>query len=885
MPSWKIDKKKQFVNPYQFVPVDFEETPNRESSSNEELVTGYIDCTLYPVGDIFIPNTSNDKVFGGKTTIDGGYHQEYDFYSYDDLSDKVNPEPPLQPIIPASSIRGVIRSMYESLTNSCLSVLSDKPLSSRGIPYRHKEVQKQPGLIKKENGEYVLYQAERYALRIENYDNDSVNTNNQRYTIQSHCNQQNSCIKKLKVDDKNSRETKYYENGEVVSFKSKNKNNRIVSIADKNYFQDEGYIYLGEMISGKKHESVFKPLKKEDKAKPELVAESLNKYKVALTDYYRNEGINKSLQPLNKTEELMAVDQDNQAIHYGYADLNPEKFNWHDDSKAYPIWYEIIGDKLYFSPAMFGRNMYFNTERKLFGEYQPCTDSSCLCPACKIFGFVSETGSDQAKSSHLSFTDAKLKSESKAEFREKVTLKELSGPKTSSLEFYTHPTGDWDMNWRQDNLNFESYIWNYDWLTSYSTENDKDETKKPENQLFSIDQNSIEPRGRKYYWHDLNALKYRDNNQTIRNISVRPLSGCCVDIDGQQNATVVNVEKLNAKESPIVNVIINQFEFKVYFEDITKDELSALALSLGLGSKKPRYSHKMGHGKPLGLGSTKIVVDDVKIRKFSIEEDSNQTSTINYKIESVLKSDDYPNLENFSNHIFYNYPESASYAEQEKHYDKIEQNQLIVKNNRTLRAILRLTDVFELKGETIRYPIGQNKYTTSEMVNSSANWFVGNRNSDVTSTTQRYNYLLPNVLRKDQNLPAFHFQREGIDLKNISEPKTIYKDVVSQEESVAGLTDTKAIYKKQDPVTDSKTKAKLKKKPDKKTGVIVRMGRSEITIRVGNKEQNYGIVNADIKVLEKLFGRNKINNQKIQFNLKPDPWRPDFFLLTDIGSA
>jgi len=48
------------------------------------------------------------------------------------------------------------------------------------------------------------------------------------------------------------------------------------------------------------------------------------------------------------------------------------------------------------------------------------------------------------------------------------------------------------------------------------------------------------------------------------------------------------------------------FEFDVYFENLTKEELALLIWCLELENS---MLHKLGHGKPLGLGTIKINID------------------------------------------------------------------------------------------------------------------------------------------------------------------------------------------------------------------------------------------------------------------------------------
>ena len=90
-------------------------------------------------------------------------------------------------------------------------------------------------------------------------------------------------------------------------------------------------------------------------------------------------------------------------------------------------------------------------------------------------------------------------------------------------------------------------------------------------------------RGRKYYWHipkaAENAEIYKDKTATNRNSTM---------------------ELINTG---------NEFQFSVYYDSITEDQLRVLKYVLSLEDDK--HMHKLGHGKPLGLGSVKIqILDD-----------------------------------------------------------------------------------------------------------------------------------------------------------------------------------------------------------------------------------------------------------------------------------
>jgi CRISPR/Cas system CSM-associated protein Csm5 (group 7 of RAMP superfamily) len=82
-----------------------------------------MECTLETLTPLYIPRGARD----GDT----------EFFSYDHDS----PSP--KPVIPSLSICGVVRSVYEALTNNCLSTADDEQLL-----YKRTNEPKKPGLGK-----------------------------------------------------------------------------------------------------------------------------------------------------------------------------------------------------------------------------------------------------------------------------------------------------------------------------------------------------------------------------------------------------------------------------------------------------------------------------------------------------------------------------------------------------------------------------------------------------------------------------------------------------------------------------------------------------------------------------------------------------------------
>lgn len=73
------------------------------------------------------------------------------------------------------------------------------------------------------------------------------------------------------------------------------------------------------------------------------------------------------------------------------------------------------------------------------------------------------------------------------------------------------------------------------------------------------------------------------------------------------------------------------FEFTVYYDGITKKQLDRLiwCINFGDNTKEGKMAHKIGHGKPLGLGSVKFLVTEHRERIFTNDQ-------YNGKMDSLL---------------------------------------------------------------------------------------------------------------------------------------------------------------------------------------------------------------------------------------------------------
>ncbi len=332
-----------------------------------------------------------------------------------------------------------------------------------------------------------------------------------------------------------------------------------------------------------------------------------------------------------------------------------------------PLFYEEVssGEKkfVYLSPAQISRSVFHNKLNDLLGSHKSCSlnDDDTYCEACSLFGIIN-SHTKNARASLLRFSDAHSVDFRSAGYH---TLKELASPKTTAVEFYTERPED-------------AKVWNYDYKTiAYKK---KEKVRIPERVGTDV---SI--KGRKFYLHTANG-QFDTNEKTKRNSTM----------------------ELADKGST--------FAFTVYFENITQKQLERLVwtLTLGENSDDSKRLYKVGHGKPLGLGSAKITVSKVEVRDY-------YSAAMMYGLRSL----DIDELISSSG----------------------------IKPNLSVR---KLIDFDTTKGMVVSYPIAQDK--TAKTANSSAShqWFNANRTSGGGGKfTWVVNDALPDIVSEDIRLPVY----------------------------------------------------------------------------------------------------------------------------------
>lgn len=493
-------KRTETVNPYTFVPLrgyakkdKFKVMPETPAEpQHEELYWGKFHCRMTAKTELAIPDASKAITY---TDPEKKGMKSFPFFTVGD-----------KPAIPGSSLRGPIRSVFETITNSCVH--------TNDSHFHGQSARKVAGILECVNGSFRLYPAQRYPL----FDDDEASS----------------------VDAIDS-----LANGQEVHFRLKTVKARKIALLDPNgvagvFLRVNIFKNENSETGGPSHPSIF-----------QRNGSSYNAIDPVYIDCLEE---NIDLYDLEEKPDPITGKREQKQRGKEYR----EAFEKMKAGEAVlPVWYLKSANGYEFAPSQMSRSVYPKKVTDFLSEIglDPCQIPENCCPACNLFGMIS-VENKKAKAGRVRFSDAELCGD-EAKMR-KVIFPAMMGPKTSAFEFY--------LNNSDKNKAFSFDLW--DEKTRLS--------------------------GRKMYWHHSNGLG--DFNQKID--PERP--------DLQSEYEVLQKGAI--------------FEFDVFFDGVTKMELNQLAyaLTIGeyLGSDGKEYCHKIGHGKPLGLGSVAISLEECMIRSY-----------------------------------------------------------------------------------------------------------------------------------------------------------------------------------------------------------------------------------------------------------------------------
>jgi hypothetical protein len=515
-----------FLNPYNFVrplpdpipvPDDVEHAllDRCPPPPHDRVVglSGRLRCRVKTVSATFVSDSHDVR---GKK----GEHRTYQSYrEFDDAGREV-------PCIPASTLRGVVRSVFEAVTNSCWQhVAADRRLSRRVAVRGDNRLT--PGRVEPSgNGAWVLRVV---------HDRPVPRYGNEKVRIPDGVEHGSPCRAEL-------------QKGWVSAIHAVD--DPAAPDAPRGW-----YFENGNNVTGKKSERFFHPT--EDLLS--LSKQTLEAYVLLIADYRerhaRQEQNDADLRRGSRARNRPP--QDSRFLREGAT--VPQKAEDCEGELVYAVVEN--GSVTALSPVSIPRILYGRSLRENFPDIEalrPCTEVNGdaaalrLCPACRTFGWVAADATPGAAArafrSRVRFSSAPF--ERDALQSTEHTLEILSTPKPTTIRFYLVPkNGEMEKQRREE--------------------------------LIDYDSARSELRGRKFY-------RRRDS---------AALGGA--ERTGQ-NRTLRDHLEPRKQSRP----------FEIVFQNLAPLELGALLWSLEL---EPGWAHRLGYGKPLGLGSVEIAVEDAAV--------------------------------------------------------------------------------------------------------------------------------------------------------------------------------------------------------------------------------------------------------------------------------
>ncbi|HBW37361.1 TIGR03986 family CRISPR-associated RAMP protein [Desulfosporosinus sp. BICA1-9] len=622
----------RFYNPYNFVRTlspqknTFFEKGTPKKHQCYEGLTGEIVCHLTVETPLFIGN--------GQPETNNG-HQRFDFFSINH-----------KPVIPASSLRGMVRNIFETVTDSCYSIIDDKYLWRR-MTTRQDSNGLQAARVIKEGQEYFLqvftvpelpsgYNRQgsmQPAAWIRRYQPRGMDWHKDKVDFKG-LNHGEPAWAVIKPEQHPKKPIRCWRVVELYKITAETEARKALEekYKGKGYKLAEGYINVTGKNIKNKHDERFYFGQIETKPLPPQIRQ---RYEEMVKQYKKL-----NAEDIDSTKKQI---KDRGIDDYGLVNLHDpdiSKFMLEDSNQLKEgdlVYCKLEEDRVrHVVPVYLSRTKYPSKPIDLLNARNfPCNSFESLCPACRVFGWVKGNTHDDSQQTdaqteekhpvayagNVFFDNAHLVG-TEPNIMEEIVLEELSSPKPTTTFFYLKKKAEPNM------ANFIPKEQGY---------------KKAEHTL----------RGRKYYRHHPEAkkadyLKKADVPKRKRTIRGALKSG-------------------------------NVFEFTVRFSNLSEEELGALLWSLQL---EKEMFHRLGYGKPLGMGSVKIKVKammryDFKKRYGSIKDKGvvDETNSIQHYLDIFqnLYNDGLANAEPFidlkailsspANKYPIHYPRKSSNAE------------------------------------------------------------------------------------------------------------------------------------------------------------------------------------------------------------------------------
>lgn len=599
----------RFLNPYNFIrsldqprPVNYVlgDCPPPPHDRYVGL-TGQITCEVENVTPLFVSDSHAIEIKTVKVKDPYNADREivkehpiYRFFEYEG-----------QPALPASSLRGMIRSVFEAATNSCFGVFGGKRMSYRLdarkagslVPARVEREETGAWTLRLLSGFVPLSPGQRpkgaYAASVNRYD-----------PIRG------KRTSKAKIELKGLR------HGDACCAIIENKGifSEVIEIAKTrrglshpvkpSQYIVEGWLCVNNQnIENKRKERFFFrfPANRVGPTRIALDKPVCEAYEDLIADYQdrHQDAIDKREDKGQALDEVLGKGRN--------AIPALSRYMYHDEDlklgEGTLVYTELEdapeGIRVNFiAPAAVPRVAYDHTiaELLLQEHLHTCTQYTELCPTCRTFGWVhpnppkDQPSTLTAYAGRVRFSHAYL-SEDRGAFDD-ITLAILSSPKPTTTRFYLRPARGKPRNGLED-----------------------DEAGYDGNNVL---------RGRKFYRHNGEAQPQEYERATVPGYAGKD----------DQNRTVRGARKPG-----------NKFRFTINFENLMPVELGALLWTIELREGSQQFHHRLGYAKPLGFGSVRVNVVGLEIidmaaRYVSLEEDGQQDvlSRLGYWVDIYRES-------------------------------------------------------------------------------------------------------------------------------------------------------------------------------------------------------------------------------------------------------
>ena len=533
----------------------------KKSMYQEGNLTGYLDVSLETLTPLFIPNTTNEHYYYPENTE----HKSEDFYSYEDLSGKTGADRKnYAPVIPGSELRGCIKSIHEIQNDSCMANSDYDMYFARRASSRGKDGEFKPYILFWINDSYYLYEAKKVAPKsAKNYYHNELLPKLNVFDNNKFIEIDNEG--KCKKDANGKYKTREVEDPNValkehLCFCRIGEPFHVKTRDDKRFYYSYNNEFQDRALSFFELTNSYSPVSDD----------AIKRFRKALEDYSDSK-INKNtknelIDALKKAYEENDTSALNNLVKFNRAGAKSGHTGYLDVlyrlEHHLPVLVFVMkaNKQKSLSPANIGKYMCPDDLSVFLKGYEPCKSLDDCCLTCQIFGFVDQSENNKGETHS-----------SRVRFTDATTSLNpdscYDSWRTIKPLLGPHPSNALFYGYNPNNDFYRNWVW--------------DSTT------------GIKVRGRKLYFHSIVTDKTR------------------TDVRDKFNLTMHPVKKGVS------------FSFKVYYENLTKEQLESLIKSINLYNSitsKYQYAHKIGHAKPFGYGSVRMKVENIIQRKVEKED-------------------------------------------------------------------------------------------------------------------------------------------------------------------------------------------------------------------------------------------------------------------------